>query len=129
MTADRTIGQVGATNPVMRFTMFLALALAIATSALGAAPGSAQNFLDRAERLKAKGPLAFFDSDYGRLKAEAGMPPADPEREAYQIDRLRSLADEAGLDPAFAEKVLALIISEVIRHHEAHRESGEEATR
>lgn len=71
MTADRTIGQVGATNPVMRSTMFLALALAIATSALGAAPGSAQNFLDRAERLKAKGPLAFFDSDYGRLKAEA----------------------------------------------------------
>ena len=35
------------------------------------APGTAQNFLDRAKRLKAKGPLAFFDSDYGRLKAEA----------------------------------------------------------
>lgn len=65
----------------------------------------------------------------GRLKAEAGMPPADPERERYQIARLRSLADEAGLDPAFAEKVLALVISEVIRHHEAHRESGEEAVR
>ena len=38
---------------------------------MGAAPGSAQNFLDRAERLKSKGPLAFFDSDYGRLKTEA----------------------------------------------------------
>jgi len=61
----------------------------------------------------------------GRLKAEAGMPPADPDREAYQIDRLRGLARDAGLDPAFAEKVLALIISEVIRHHEAHRETGE----
>jgi hypothetical protein len=37
-----------------------------------AAPAiNAQNFLDRAERLKAKGPLAFLDSDYGRLKAEA----------------------------------------------------------
>ena len=63
----------------------------------------------------------------GRLKAEAGMPPADPDREAYQIDRLRLLAHDAGLDPAFAEKVLALIISEVIRHHVAHRESGEGA--
>lgn len=33
--------------------------------------GTAQNFLDRAERLKAKGPFAFFDSDYSRLKSEA----------------------------------------------------------
>jgi hypothetical protein len=51
--------------------MFLALALSLSAPALAAPPGSAQNFLDRAERLKAKGPLAFFDSDYGRLKAEA----------------------------------------------------------
>jgi hypothetical protein len=43
----------------------------VAAPALGAAPGTAQNFLDRANRLKAKGPLALFDSDYGRLKAEA----------------------------------------------------------
>jgi hypothetical protein len=52
----------------------LALAGALLVSALPviAAPAiSAQNFLDRAERLKAKGPLAFLDSDYGRLKAEA----------------------------------------------------------
>ena len=55
----------------MRTTILLGLALCISTSALGVPPGSAQNFLDRAERLKAKGPLAFFDSDYGRLKAEA----------------------------------------------------------
>ena len=43
----------------------------MAAPALAAPPGSAQNFLDRANRLKAKGPLAFFDSDYGRLKTEA----------------------------------------------------------
>ena len=36
-----------------------------------AAPGSADDFLARAERLKSKGPFAFFDSDYSRLKAEA----------------------------------------------------------
>ena len=55
----------------MRFTTFLFLALSVAVPAFAAPPGSAQNFLDRANRLKAKGPLAFFDSDYGRLKAEA----------------------------------------------------------
>jgi hypothetical protein len=46
------------------------VALLVSAPALTAAPGTALNFLDRAERLKAKGPLAFFDSDYGRLKAE-----------------------------------------------------------
>jgi hypothetical protein len=49
----------------------LFLALAISAPALAAPAGSAQNFLDRANRLKAKGPLAFFDADYKRLKAEA----------------------------------------------------------
>lgn len=53
----------------------------------------------------------------GELKARSGMPPADPDREAYQIQRLRALADESGLDPEFAEKVLGLIVNEVIRHH------------
>ncbi|MFL6755724.1 MAG: hypothetical protein ACJ8EH_11490 [Sphingomicrobium sp.] len=56
----------------MRKTILLAFALFSASPpALGAPPGSAQNFLDRANRLKGEGPLALFDSDYGRLKAEA----------------------------------------------------------
>ncbi|MFP8944770.1 chorismate mutase [Streptomyces fenghuangensis] len=54
----------------------------------------------------------------GRLKAEHRLPPADPAREAQQIARLRSLAENAKLDPAFAEKLLNFIIAEVIRHHE-----------
>ena len=57
--------------------------------------------------------------EVGELKAHAGMPPADPAREAYQIKRLRALADESGLDPHFAEKFLNLVIDEVIRNHEA----------
>lgn len=48
-----------------------AIVLASASPALAAPAGSAQNFLDRANRLKSKGPLAFFDADYRRLKAEA----------------------------------------------------------
>ena len=54
----------------------------------------------------------------GEYKAEAGMPPADPTREREQIERLRKLAEEAGLDPEFSEKFLRFVIDEVIRHHE-----------
>lgn len=54
----------------------------------------------------------------GELKAELGLPPADPQREAQQIERLRRLADEANLDPEFAEKFLTFIVTEVVRHHE-----------
>ena len=54
----------------------------------------------------------------GVLKAEHGLPPADPSREAEQIARLRRLADEAQLDPDFAEKFLNFVVKEVIRHHE-----------
>jgi hypothetical protein len=55
----------------MRNAVLMTLMLCVAAPAFAAAPGTAQNFLDRANRLKARGPLAFFDSDYGRLKAEA----------------------------------------------------------
>lgn len=54
----------------------------------------------------------------GELKARAALPPADPNREAQQIARLRSLAEQSGLDPVFAEKFLKFIVAEVIRHHE-----------
>ncbi|MFL4903507.1 chorismate mutase [Streptomyces sp. MMS24-I2-30] len=54
----------------------------------------------------------------GHLKAVHQLPPADPAREARQIARLRGLAEDAKLDPAFAETFLTFIIAEVIRHHE-----------
>ncbi len=63
--------------------------------------------------------------EVGKLKALHDMPPADKTREGQQIERLRALADQAGLDPAFAEKFLAFIVAEVIRHHEQIR--GREA--
>ncbi|WP_113093126.1 chorismate mutase [Agrobacterium sp. fls2-241-TYG-188a] len=55
----------------------------------------------------------------GILKATYELPPADPAREEFQIERLRRLAKDANLDPDFAEKFLNFIIKEVIRHHEA----------
>ena len=59
----------------------------------------------------------------GVLKARHDLPPSDPAREANQIARLRTLAEDADLDPAFATKFLNFIISEVIRHHETHLEN------
>lgn len=60
----------------------------------------------------------------GQLKAQLDLPPADPEREAQQIARLRSLAISADLDPEFAEKFLNFLVREVIRHHEGFRRAG-----
>ena len=54
----------------------------------------------------------------GRYKAAKDLPPADPAREAVQIARLRRLAEESGLDPAFTEKFLRFIVAEVIHHHQ-----------
>ena len=54
----------------------------------------------------------------GVLKAMHGLPPADPGREQQQIARLRQLANDANLDPDFAEKFLNFVVREVIRHHE-----------
>ena len=62
----------------------------------------------------------------GRIKAEHGLPPADPEREARQVARLTRLSDESGLDPEFAKKFLRFIIQEVIQHHETIAQNQED---
>jgi chorismate mutase len=53
----------------------------------------------------------------GEFKATHGLPAADPDREATQVARLRALAVEAGLDPAFTEQFLRFIVAQVIQHH------------
>lgn len=53
----------------------------------------------------------------GRLKARHAMPASDPDREEQQVARLRALAEQAQLDPEFAEKWFNFVVAEVIRHH------------
>jgi chorismate mutase len=60
----------------------------------------------------------------GRLKARRGLPASDPDRERVQTARLRALAIEAQLDPAFAEKWFNFVVAEVIHHHEQIASTG-----
>ncbi len=62
----------------------------------------------------------------GHIKAQKGLPPADPGREEQQVRRLRELAADSGLDPDFAEKFLSFMVTEVIRHHEVIKKGYEE---
>ena len=64
----------------------------------------------------------------GELKREIGLPKADPAREARQIDRLRTIANEAGLDEEFSERLLRLIIEEVIRDYARPQPSADQDT-
>ena len=65
--------------------------------------------------------------EVGRLKAEHAMPASDPGREARQIARLRALAEDAHLDPEFAEKWFNFVVAEVIQHHTQIAEESREA--
>jgi chorismate mutase len=65
-----------------------------------------------------------FTQQVGRVKAAGGLPPSDPAREKVQIARLRAIAEESQLDPAFAEKFLNFLVAEVIHHHELIAKTG-----
>lgn len=64
-------------------------ALLVATPVAAAAPGTAEHFLARAERLLGKGPLALFDADYKRLGREG-------EAAGVSIRLEREAAERAG---------------------------------
>ncbi|MGV8851466.1 MAG: chorismate mutase [Rhodoglobus sp.] len=66
-----------------------------------------------------------YTQQVGRLKATKGLPASDPNRERTQIARLRSLAEESHLDPAFAEKWFNFVVAEVIHHHEQFASGSE----
>ncbi len=53
----------------------------------------------------------------GRFKAAEALPALDPEREAAQMERLGTLAAEAGLDPQIGRDILGLIVDRVKDNH------------
>ena len=59
----------------------------------------------------------------GEYKRANSLPPADENREAELIARLRQLASDSQLDPDFAERLIRFIIDEVVRNHERIRAS------
>ena len=58
----------------------------------------------------------------GELKRELGMDLVDPQREEQQVERIRRLAQEAGVPPALAETILREVIDTVVDHHTRLRE-------
>jgi chorismate mutase len=55
----------------------------------------------------------------GLYKKAHDLPAVDQSREAAQFARIESLAMQAGLDPAFAAKLLRIVIDEVVLSHKA----------
>ena len=53
----------------------------------------------------------------GKIKAKNNLPSSDHDRELRQIKRIIKIANEANLDPVFAEKIFKTIISEVKNNH------------
>ena len=64
--------------------------------------------------------LRFSETVTGSIRCSMD----DPERERVQTARLRALAEEAQLDPAFAEKWFNFVVAEVIQHHTRIAESA-----
>ncbi|MGB3435696.1 chorismate mutase [Achromobacter sp.] len=58
----------------------------------------------------------------GELKRDLGMDLVDPEREEQQVERIRRLAQEAGVPPALGETILREVIDTVVDHHTRLRE-------
>ena len=58
----------------------------------------------------------------GKIKANNNLPTSDNDRELRQIKRIIKIANEANLDPVFAEKIFNTIISEVKINHNKKKE-------
>ncbi|WP_255988370.1 chorismate mutase [Chitinolyticbacter albus] len=57
-------------------------------------------------------------AEVGQLKKTQNLPARDPEREAQQRARFAALASESGIDPVFAQRLLQLLLDEVVARHQ-----------
>ena len=65
-----------------------------------------------------------YTSQVGVLKAKAGFAPADYQREERQIERLKQVAIQAGLDPEIAEMYREFVVTESKKRHQRIAEQG-----
>lgn len=56
--------------------------------------------------------------EIGAYKAANGLAPVDAARQRQQIDELRQLAADEGLDADFCEQFVHFVMDEVVRNHE-----------
>ena len=62
-----------------------------------------------------------FTDQVGELKARYQLDAVDPAREHSQMERIRERAVAAGVAPALAQRLLRLVIDEVVEKHRAIR--------
>jgi len=60
------------------------------------------------------------------IKADAGRPVRDPEREAELLDHVRTVAEEAGLSPALAETLFEDILDHSVAAQRRRRASADD---
>ncbi|WP_044084838.1 chorismate mutase [Bifidobacterium gallicum] len=67
-----------------------------------------------------------YTAQVGLLKARAGFAPADYKREDFQMERLRRLAADAGLDPDIAEMYREFVVTEAKKRHQRIADAGDD---
>lgn len=67
-----------------------------------------------------------YTAQVGLLKARAGFAPADYHREDYQMERLRRLAVDAGLDPEIADMYREFVVTEAKKRHQRIADAGDD---
>lgn len=77
--------------------------------------------IDRLDKILVLTLAERFKATYGVgiYKRDNNLPPIDLDREAAQFKKIAQLAEEAGLQPEFAQKMLRVIIDEVVINHTA----------
>ena len=53
----------------------------------------------------------------GVLKKETGLEARDPNRERLQIEKVRKLATDSGVDPNFIENLFQTMLKTVVQNH------------
>lgn len=89
---------------------------------VAAAPAELQELRERIDRLDTQlvRTLAerFEQTDrVGWVKAEAGLPAYDPEREAEHLASLCAQAQAIGLDPDLIRRLMRTVMDEVVQKH------------